>query len=155
MTDRYRPVPDKRHSYFIPAMAPVYSGLSNFAEFALRVVVGLNLIPHGLQKLFGGLGGTAQFLDASGFSPGFLWAVLVMATELVGGVFLILGFATRPAALAVMLFMIVAAFFHSANGFLWDQGGFEYPLMWAVAAFYFLVRGGGPWSIDRRIGREF
>jgi len=44
--------------------------------------------------------------------------------------------------------------FHSANGFYWNKLGFEYPLFWAIVVFYFLVRGGGKYSLDAVIGRE-
>ena len=33
--------------------------------------------------------------------------------------------------------------------------GLEYTLMWTVATFYFLVRGGGPISLDHLIGWAF
>ena len=51
--------------------------------------------------------------------------------------------------------MATAVIQHFPRGFFWTSGGFEYPLMWAVAAFFFLVRGGGPYSLDRALGREF
>jgi putative oxidoreductase len=41
------------------------------------------------------------------------------------------------------------------NGFFWTNKGFEYPLMWGIAALFFLIRGGGAYSVDRAIGREF
>jgi len=27
--------------------------------------------------------------------------------------------------------------------------------MWGIAALFFLIRGGGPYSVDRALGREF
>jgi len=32
--------------------------------------------------------------------------------------------------------------------------GYEYPLMWALMMFAIALRGGGPFSLDRVIGRE-
>ncbi len=52
--------------------------------------------------------------------------------------------------------MLVAVFkVHLANGFFWPEGGYEYPLMWAMLAIAVAMRGAGPLSMDARIGREF
>ena len=41
------------------------------------------------------------------------------------------------------------------GGYFWNKTGLEYTLMWTIAAFYFLVRGGGVISLDHLlIGRE-
>ncbi|MCC6890450.1 MAG: hypothetical protein IT536_18140 [Hyphomicrobiales bacterium] len=61
---------------------------------------------------------------------------------------------TRFAAAAVLIFMIMAVKFTSAKGFFWSNGGFEFPLLIGVCALFFLIRGGGSWSVDRMIGRE-
>ncbi len=45
--------------------------------------------------------------------------------------------------------------FCGAKGFLWSNGGWEYPAMWAALALVFVIRGGGFLSVDRAIGREF
>ncbi|MCC2111862.1 MAG: DoxX family protein [Hyphomicrobiales bacterium] len=146
--------------YFIPPLGGLYSGLDGFAELLLRVVVGLNLVPHGAQKLFGsfgggGIGGTGQFLEQVGYTPGAFWALAIGVVEFFGGLAIAIGFLTRPAALAVTIFMAVAVMFHLGNGFFWVKGGYEYPVLWTVAAFYFLIRGAGRYSVDARIGREF
>ncbi|MDX2287644.1 MAG: DoxX family protein [Hyphomicrobiaceae bacterium] len=125
----------------------------------VRVATGLMLVPHGAQKLFGvfggyGLTGTAQFFEQSlGLYPGLLFAGLAGATEFFGGLFLALGLLTRLSAVAVVALMAYAAFaVHLGNGFFWTSGGFEYPLLWGLVALALVIRGGGVWSIDRRIG---
>jgi uncharacterized membrane protein YphA (DoxX/SURF4 family) len=53
--------------------------------------------------------------------------------------------------------MMVAAFVvHLCRwtSFATDKG-FAYPLRWGIAALFFLIRGSGPLSVDRAIGREF
>ena len=118
------------------------------------------LIPHGLQKLFGAFGGmgfagNAALFDRIGFTPGIFWGTLVGCTELIGGILLVLGLFTRFAAAAVLIFMVVAVKFTSARGgFFWSTQGFEYPLLIAVCALFFLIRGGGCCSLDGAIGRE-
>ena len=68
---------------------------------------------------------------------------------------LALGLATRPVAALVFGVMAVAVVaVHWPAGFFWTSGGYEYPLLWAVAALFFVLRGGGRYSADALIGRE-
>jgi len=62
---------------------------------------------------------------------------------------------TAAAAAAAVLMLVAALKVHLAKGFFWTQGGYEYPLMWALLAFAIALRGAGPLSLDARIGREF
>lgn len=145
----------------LPPLGTVYDSLSPLAVPMIRVTAGLLLLPHGCQKLFGwfggkGLQGTAAYFTSAGFEPGYFWAVLVALTEVGGGLCLAVGLLTRPAAAAIAVFMAVAVFdAHWSNGFFWINRGFEYPLMWGIVAFAFVILGGGRYSIDAAIGREF
>jgi putative oxidoreductase len=144
---------------YVPALGGIYGAVSEYAEPILRIGLGGILIPHGCQKLFGmfggqGLSANAALFDRIGYSPGMFWGTLVGSTELVGGILLIVGLFTRFAAAAVFIFMVVAVKFTSAKGFFWTNGGFEFALLIGICALYFLLRGGGHWSLDRMIGRE-
>jgi putative oxidoreductase len=73
----------------------------------------------------------------------------------VGAVCIILGLFTRffAAALAIELgvaFLVV----HLPKGFAAAQGGYEYVLLLGVVLLAIAIRGGGPYSLDRVIGRE-
>jgi putative oxidoreductase len=145
--------------HYIPALGKVYDAVIEYAEPILRIALGAILIPHGLQKLFGAFGGmgfarNAELFDKLGFTPGIFWGTLVGCTELIGGTLLVLGLFTRFAAAAIVIFMIVGVKTTSANGFFWTQGGSEYALLIGFCALFFLIRGGGVWSLDRAIGRE-
>jgi putative oxidoreductase len=145
---------------YVPAFGSVYSAVNEYAEPILRIVLGGILIPHGCQKLFGlfggmGFTGNAALFDRLGYTPGVFWGTLVGCTEIIGGVLLVLGLFTRFAAAAVLIFMIEAVKFTSARGgFFWSTQGFEYPLLIGACALFFLIRGGGNYSLDRGIGRE-
>ena len=146
----------------VPALAPLYTRLSRLSYPLIRAATGLILMPHGAQKLFGwfdggGLEAMGRFFDHNlGLEPGLLWAALVGGVEFFGGLFLALGFLTRPAAAAIAIVMAVAVFkVHLANGFFWTGGGYEYPLLWGLIALALAFRGGGELSIDRALGREF
>ncbi|MBE0532952.1 MAG: DoxX family protein [Rhodospirillales bacterium] len=145
---------------YIPALAGLYRSASSAAWPLVRVVTGLWMMPHGGQKLFGWFGGDieglAGFLAKIGLTPALPLAYAVGAIEFFGGLLLVVGLWTRPAAMAAAVLMLVAAFkVHLANGFFWNQGGYEYPLMWAMLAIAVAMRGAGPLSLDARIGREF
>jgi putative oxidoreductase len=132
--------------------------LSSLAFPVVRVTTGLLLIPHGAQKLFGWFGGfgvtaTGQYFESTlGMSPGIVFATLAGLIEVVGGLALTLGLFTRPAALAVAVFMGVALSVHVPNGFFWTAGGIEYPLMWTLLAVAIFLRGGDRYSLDTHFG---
>ncbi len=144
----------------IPALKPVYSGLSGLSEALLRVTAGAFLIPHGAQKLFGAFGGygleaTGEFFQTQlGFANGYIAALGAGSVEVFGGLLLALGLFTRFATTAIAVFLAVAASIHIGAGFFWNKGGWEYPVLWAIIALMFVVRGGGRYSLDRLIGRE-
>lgn len=133
-------------------------GLAPLAWPIVRITTGLLLMPHGAQKLFGWFGGhgleaTGQFFAGSlGLEPGILFAFLAGFVEFFGGLALVLGLLTRPAALGVAVLMGVAMTVHLPNGFFWSAGGYEYPLMWGLLAVAIFLRGGGEASLDRKLG---
>ncbi|MFR9804466.1 DoxX family protein [Pseudonocardia sp. RS010] len=124
----------------------------------LRAVVGLLMAGHGAQKLFGwfdghGLDGTAGFLQSLGWHPARRFAVLLGASELLGGLALALGFATPLAAGVVIAVLANAAWVvHRQHG-LWNtNGGYEYPLALAGAALALAFTGPGIYSVDTVLG---
>jgi putative oxidoreductase len=134
--------------------------LSPWAEALLRAAVGLALVPHGLRNTFGlfrstgqpahNLSMLAEQLDRTGWRPGKLWAPLISATLLVAGPMLALGLYTRIAAVPVVLFLAASCVERWRVGrYFWNTLGLEYTLLWAIAALYFLVHGGGAISLDR------
>jgi putative oxidoreductase len=141
-----------------PSVVPFIDGLSSLAFPVVRVTTGLLLIPHGAQKLFGWFGGfgvtaTGQYFESTlGMSPGIVFATLAGLIEVFGGLALTLGLFTRPAALAVAVFMGVALSVHVPNGFFWTAGGIEYPLMWTLLAVAIFLRGGDRYSLDTHFG---
>jgi putative oxidoreductase len=137
----------------LPVLAPL-SRLAPATEALIRLVAGLSLVAHGTPKVFGGMAEAAAFLDEAGFAPPYPLAVLVAATEFVGGLALAFGLLTRAAAFAAMIFLIVAISYHWQFGFYWNEVGYEYPLFWSIVCLHFVVRGGGPYSLDRLLGRE-
>jgi putative oxidoreductase len=153
MTDTTAPRP------YVPAFSKIYATFDPIALLLLRVTLGLTLFPHGCQKLFGWFGGagfekfTGMF-DKMGWHPAAFWVAVVALTEIVGGLLLAVGFLTRFAAAAILIFMINAVWATSAKGFFWTQGGMEFSLLIGVVALVFLIKGAGRFSVDYALGRE-
>ncbi|WP_396622302.1 DoxX family protein [Marinobacter sp. W-8] len=131
-----------------------------FAALALRVPVGLILAAHGAQKLFGwfggyGLEGTGQWLASIGLEPGYLMALLAGGAEFFGGLALVLGLLTRPAAVVAAFTMLVAIFaVHIGNGLFMANNGYEYALTLFAATVALAIQGAGRFAVDNLLQKE-
>ena len=148
--------------YLIPSLVPVYEAAAPFAFAALRVIVGLPLIPHGYGKVVGvynsgleSLAGYADTVGEIGLPFPMAWVVTLVLLETLGAVSLALGFLTRPIAVAIVVFMIIAGTQVNNETYWWWMGGYEMPLMWGSLALILVFVGGGKYSLDRKLGWEF
>jgi putative oxidoreductase len=132
----------------------------SWSTLVVRVVLGVIFFAHGSQKVLGWFGGhglqaTVQGLTRTGLSPA--TAYLVCFFEFLGGLGLIAGLLTRPAALAIIAVMVGAiAKVHWQHGFFlnWQlepkKGhGYEANLAFIAMALACLIAGGGALSLDR------
>jgi len=130
---------------------------AGWEALTLRIPIGIILAAHGSQKLFGwfggyGLEGTGQWMASVGLTPGFVMALLAGSAEFFGGIALIVGLMTRPAAAVSALTLLVALFWvHWGNGFFLDSKGIEYALALLSATFTLVLMGGGRYSLDNYI----
>ncbi len=129
----------------------------SLGPLVLRVPVGLILAAHGAQKLFAwfggyGLAGTGQWMASIGLEPGYLMALLAGSAEFFGGLALLLGVLTRPAAAVTAVTMLVAIFSaHIGNGLFLSNNGYEYGLTLLAVALALVVMGGGRFSVDHAV----
>jgi putative oxidoreductase len=139
----------------------VFTTNNSIASLALRLPVGIILAAHGSQKLFGafggyGLEGTGQWMESIGLAPGFLMALLAGSAEFFGGIALILGLLTRPAAMVSAFTMIVAIVtVHGSNGLFMSNNGYEFALTLLAVTVALAIQGGGKYSIDSVIVKKF
>ncbi len=111
----------------------------------LRIIAGFLLLWHGSQKLFG-YPASAQ--------PGELSTLMLIGgiLEFFGGLLVMIGFFTRPAAFLISGMMAVAYFMaHAPGGFLPLLNRGELAAIYSFLFLYFVFAGPGPWSVDSLI----
>jgi len=139
-----------------PGLAGFYASWRDIADTLVRVGLGYIMFMHGWAKVTGpGLAGIGGYMAKNGLVPGSAFAGAAMFLEVVGGVCLILGLFTRFFAAALAIEMAIAFLVvHFAKGFAAGTGGFEYVLLLGAVCFAIAIRGGGPYSVDAKIGKE-
>ncbi|MFT2097860.1 DoxX family protein [Marinomonas sp. 2405UD66-6] len=130
---------------------------AGLSAFILRIPVGIVLAAHGAQKLFGwfggyGLEGTGQWMASIGLEPGYFMALLAGSAEFFGGLALVLGLLTRPAAALSAFTMLVAIFsVHISHGLFMSNNGYEYALVLFAATLALAIQGAGRYSVDNAL----
>jgi putative oxidoreductase len=139
----------------LPALRSFYDVAIPFSWVVIRFAVGWNLLVHGWGKVSSGP--TPNFLKAFaelGFDPPQPWFWSALVIETVGGIAIILGLFTRFFAAAAAIEMLFITIVYWNTGFAWTRRGYEYTLMWGLVSFAIALRGGGPYSLDRKLGTE-
>ena len=133
-----------------PGLADFYVSWREIAFTLVRVITGYILFMHGWAKITGpGHAGVSGMMAKNNL------AGAAMFLETVGALCIIIGLFTRFFAAAIAIEMAIAFLVvHMSKGFAVGQGGFEYVLLLGVVLFAIAIRGGGPYSVDRMIGKE-
>lgn len=110
----------------------------------LRIVAALCFLQHGLTKFLGFPGSAPASMP--------LFPVLLGGLiELFGGLLLLVGLFTRPAAFIMSGEMAIAYFYaHQPHGLFPYNNGGELAIMYCFVFLYFAFAGGGPWGMDAR-----
>ena len=124
----------------------------------IRLALAAVMIAHGAQKVLGSFGGSGfnSFIGGTtpfGFMrPAWLWLAAAALSELVGGIFVGLGFLTRVGAFFIACTMLTAVIgVHWTGGFFASNRGYEYPLSLLAMALALMIAGGGQASIDKSL----
>ena len=122
-----------------------------YAALVLRVTLGVMFIAHSLvlKHFTYTLPGTAQFFESIGL-PGAL-AYLTFWAELLGGIALVAGFATRWVSLALIPILIGATWVHIGNGWVFSaaNGGWEYPVFLIAVSLVQSLLGDGAYAFSK------
>jgi putative oxidoreductase len=123
---------------------------ATYAALILRVSLGVMLLAHGLLlKVFTfTVPGTVGYFESIGY-PG-IFAYLVIAGEILGGIALILGVQTRLVALLMLPILIGATLQHLGNGWVFSapKGGWEFPAFWSIALVVQALLGDGAYALS-------
>jgi putative oxidoreductase len=134
-----------------PGLAGFYASVSDLWYPMIRVAAGGFLLYHGWGKLMGGVAPVVATMTRNGIEPSIVFAYLTIGLETVGAIAIILGLFTRVFAAAIAIEMAIIAFVVQIhNGF----GRMELFVFWGIIMFAIALRGGGPYSLDRKMGKE-
>ena len=124
--------------------------LFNIAILLLRWMVGLILFVAGAGKVLGWFGGMGLQATIDIFKTNMNiaapWAYISCYTELIGGLLLIIGLFTRPAAFVLLINMLVATVLVGLKDFF--MGGAAYPCSLLVSSLVIFLTGPMAYSMD-------
>jgi putative oxidoreductase len=147
-----------RKRLILPGLGALYETFAPASYSFMRFATGAVLVPHGIQKIMAGSATALAPMIAKnmGVPLPLGWAYLAVFAESVAAVCLAVGLFTRLAALVVWIEMsVIIVFFQWQYGYFWTARGIEYALLWWLLCLAIFFRGGGRYSIDRMIGKEF
>jgi putative oxidoreductase len=146
---------ERQPALLLPFLASFYDWAIPFSWLVIRASFGIDLAIHGWEKvvrlpaIFAAISaGTTASLSPQ-LDP--LHNIVLSFFEFIGGICIALGLFTRFFAAATAIEMAIITF-----AVFWSKGyhGYEYTFWWGLTLFAIALRGGGPYSLDRRIGRE-
>jgi putative oxidoreductase len=145
-----------RNRLYVPSVARIYEELAPLSYTLIRVALGLIIIPHGFSKLFSddAINASRNFVNF-GWSYPLAWAYFIGALEFFGGILLAIGLFTRVMAAAFVIEMSVICFAVLWPNWSWGRRGMEYALFMGIVALAIFFRGGGRWSLDNVMLKEF
>ena len=129
-----------------------------FAYAFARIWFALLILPSGYEKVFsdGAARIAAGNILKTGFHPPMFWAWVVALLEFVGMIILAAGFLTRPIALMMAIELgVIVVMIQMPNGWYWTSRGTEFAAILFFVCLAFVLGGGGKFSVDRRLGKEF
>lgn len=126
--------------------------MKNFADLSGRILLAVLFLIAGFEKLTG-YAGTQAYMTSMGV-PGALLP-LVIALELGGGALVVAGLWTRPIALALAAFTVLAALLFHAN-FADPMQKINFLKNLSIAGGFLLLaaHGAAAWSVDARRRKE-
>jgi putative oxidoreductase len=134
-----------------PGLAGFYAAVYDFWYPMIRITAGGVLLFYGWGKFMSGVAPVSTSLAKYGLQPSGPLGYFIVFLESVGAICIVLGLFTRVFAAAIAIEMAVITFWvMMPQGF----GRMAYFLLWGIVVFAIALRGGGPYSLDRLIGKE-
>lgn len=146
-----------RNRLVLPSLGGLYETFAPYSYAFMRFSAGAIMVPHGVQKLFFGTAvNTAQGMAAKGFPFPLQLAYFIGFVELVVAAALAVGLFTRIAAVILWIeLLVILIWFVGPNGYFWGRQGYEFVLLWMLLFTAIFFRGGGRYSVDNYLRKEF
>jgi putative oxidoreductase len=130
-------------------MNSVFDSLKPYAELVGRLLISMPFVLAGWEKI-GAYAGTQAYMQHAGVPGGLL--PLVILLELGGGIAIIIGLFTRPIALLLAGFSIIAALlFHAGSPEQMQQIMLLKDFGLAGGFLFLMANGAGRFSVDARL----
>jgi putative oxidoreductase len=155
-TSPYPATPPGEPRLFVPKLEPFYAWVRDLSWPLIRVAVGGTYFSYGLAKVLNQDVATfaARSMAGRGLEPALPFAYLVYFLETGGALMVVVGLFTRFIASAIAIQFFIITFMAQFQLGYGTARGWNLLLMWGVLFFAIALRGGGPYSLDRAIGRE-
>jgi putative oxidoreductase len=142
---------------------PRQAGLAPYAMLPIRLIAGYGFLAHGLAKWSKGPAAFASVLHAIGVPAPHLMAWLTIATEILGGIAILLGAFVALVSIPAIVLLVVAIFsVHLPYGFSsiklmgivngraqFGPPGYECDLLYIACLLALALGAPTPWSVDR------
>lgn len=142
---------------------PRPAGLAPYAMLPIRFIAGYGFLAHGLAKWSKGPAAFASVLHAIGVPAPHLMAWLTIATEILGGIAILLGAFVAMVSIPAVVLLVVAIFsVHLPYGFSsiklmgivngraqFGPPGYECDLLYIACLLALALGAPTPWSVDR------
>lgn len=131
------------------------NSMTNVLALAGRILMAWLFVPAGFGKI-AGFSGAVGYAAAMGMPMPEVGVAVGLLIELVGGILLLIGFMTRPAAMVLAFFTLVASFiFHAywsvpADQAMMQQLLFNKNIAVVGGLLAFAAFGAGGWSVDAK-----
>ena len=142
---------------------PRPAGLAPYAMLPIRLIAGYGFLAHGLAKWSKGPAAFASGLHAIGVPAPHLMAWFTIATEILGGIAILLGAFVALVSIPAIVLLVVAIFsVHLPYGFSsiklmgivngraqFGPPGYECDLLYIACLLALALGAPTPWSVDR------
>jgi putative oxidoreductase len=141
---------DSEPRLLLPFLQGWYDLVIPLSWLVVRIAAGGILALHGWAKFLT----VIRMIAGNPVKGAGTQVVILMLVEFVGGLGITFGLFTRFFAPAAAIEMAYLTFVVYWGHYGWRTDGYEYVLMWGLVLFAIALRGGGPYSLDRKIGWE-
>jgi putative oxidoreductase len=169
MTKAWADIRGRSNDLIYTALAAVQtSPIARWAPIPLRLIAGYGFAEHGFAKLLRGADNFTGLLHAMGLPMPAMFAWITIITEIVGGIFMLLGALVPLISIPMVIVLVVAIVtVHWQYGFSsiklqaitpagahFGEPGYETDLLYLACILALVLGGAGPFAVDNWLRRQ-